>query len=204
MSKGVRGPRRGAPAKCRSCDRPLNSPLFCADCHTLHEAEGCDYFELLGFEPSYDVRRAELRQRYLQASREVHPDRHGDCPADAALSLRASARLNEAYRVLADPALRAEYLLELAGGKSSADDKGVADGVLAQTLAWQEELAEAKAAGEPGRLAECRRQVQSRLDEALGVVAQLARELPGSEETRGRLRQTLNALKYCQKLLTQM
>lgn len=185
----------------------MNSPLFCANCHTLYPAEGLNHFELLGLEPAYDLDPAELRRRYLQCSREVHPDHHPPQAADngdaAAVSLRTTARLNEAYRVLADPLLRAEYLLELLGGRSSADDKSVPQQVLTRTLMLREEIEEAREDGDEKALRELRERARSLRDEALTHVADLARRLPGSDETRRELRQRLNAVKYYQKLLEQ-
>ncbi|MGD8452256.1 MAG: Fe-S protein assembly co-chaperone HscB [Phycisphaerae bacterium] len=196
--------RKAMPAKCRSCNRPMYSPLFCADCRTLHPAEGVDHFALLGVSASYDLDPAELRQAYLHCSRDIHPDRHGECAADAALSMRSSARLNEAYRVLNDPVLRAEYLLELAGGASSAEDKSVPEGVLAQVLILREEIEEARAAGDAVTLTNYVRQVHELHEDAVGRLGDLARQLPGTEELRQSLRQTLNAVRYYQKLLEQI
>lgn len=196
--------RKAMPAKCRSCNRPMYSPLFCADCRTLHPAEGVDHFALLGLPAVYDVDSADLRTVYLRCSREIHPDRHGTCAADAALSLRSSARLNEAYRVLNDPVLRAEYLLELFGGASSAEDKSVPEGVLAQALILREEIEEARAAGDAVSLANYVRQVHELYEQAVGRLGELARQLPGTDDLRRSLRQTLNAIRYHQKLLEQI
>ena len=62
-----------APAKCRSCSRPMDTPLFCSDCHTLHPAEDRSHFELLGLEPTYDVDAADLGG-HLAAGQEEHDD----------------------------------------------------------------------------------------------------------------------------------
>jgi len=205
MSASARRERRATPVKCRTCARPMHSPLFCADCHTLHPADGFDHFDLLGFEPAYDIDDAELRRRYLRVSRDIHPDRHGRAATEsAALSLRGSARLNEAYRVLSDPLLRAEYLLEVVGGKSSAQDKSVAPEVLTRTLAAREEIEEARAAGNQATLATCGQQVRQLFDQTAQRIGTLARQLPGAADVRHELRQALNAVKYYQKLLERL
>jgi molecular chaperone HscB len=192
------------PAKCRSCNRPLDSPLFCGNCHTLHPAAGLTHFAVLGLSPSFDINLDELRRKYLYCSRCIHPDHHSAGGADADLSLHTAAQLNEAYRVLQDPVLRAEHLLALAGGRSSAEDKSAPPDVLAQTMLLREELEEARAANDNVGLATLRKQVQSLREQALQVVAGLARELPGSDDTRQRLREQLNAVKYYRKLLEQL
>lgn len=195
---------KSAPAKCGACNRPMNNPLFCGNCATLHPVDGFNHFELLGFAPTYEIDAAALRRKYLECSRVIHPDRHGTAGVETVtLSVRGSARLNEAFRVLGDPVLRAEYLLELLGGKSSAEDKSVAQGVLTHTLLLRGEMEDAREAGDAARLADCQAQARALYYEAVSGVAELARQLPGSDEIRAALRQKLNAVKYFQKLLDQ-
>ncbi len=192
-----------APAKCANCDAPRRSPLFCDHCRTLYPAEGINHFELLGLPVRFDVDTDALQREYLRLSRAVHPDLQG-LSGDSALSLRLSAQLNEAHRVLADPVLRAEYLLELLGGRSGADDKNVPQGFLAVTFELREQIAEAKAKQNQAKLESCRRQVQAGHDAALTQVHDLARRLPGDARLRDQLRATLNCIKYYQKLLDEL
>ncbi len=183
----------------------MHSPFFCDNCRSLSPADGLNYFELLGLAAAFDLDPARLRQSYLQASRRVHPDQHGaDADADSELSLRLSAQLNEAHRVLADPVLRAEYLLELLGGKSAKRDKSVPPAVLSATLALQEEIQDAKAANNATALDACRNQVQQRCTATLAAIEGLARRLPGDDALRRELRQTLNSIKYYQRLREQV
>jgi molecular chaperone HscB len=188
------------PVKCSGCNRPMDSPLFCEGCGRLYPAEGYNYFDLFGLPPQYDLDTAALRRKYLETSRAIHPDHHGQRPEAALMSLRASARLNEAYRVLADPLLRAEYLLELFGGSSAAQDRSVGPDVLAQTLALREQLEEARQMGLETQLADLRRQIETLCEQTESAVRELARHLPGDENLRRELRQQLNALRYYQKL----
>lgn len=181
----------------------MGSPLFCDHCHSLYPAEGMNHFELLGFPPAFDIDPAALRQKYLQVSHGVHPDHHGDS-ADSATSLRLSAQLNEADRVLADPVLRAEYLLELSGGPPASSDKSVLDGVLATALTLREEIGDAKAVDNRVALAVCATRVRQLHETALARIGELARQLPGDPEVRRQLRATLNSIKYYQKLLGEL
>jgi len=194
--------QRGVPAKCASCNHPMDSPLFCDHCRSLHPAQGLNYFELLGLEPSFEIDPVLLRQRYLRISRGVHPDHHGG--DDSSASQRLSAQLNEAHRVLTDPVLRAGYLLEMAGGKSATDDKSVSQDVLTATLMLREEIAEAKESDDASALEACAAQVRVRHEAALREITELAGELPGDEALRHRLRSALNAMKYYQKLQTEL
>ena len=191
-----------APAKCSSCNGSMASPVFCDNCRSLYPADGLNYFELLGFAPTFDIDPAALRQKYLQISRGVHPDHNDD--ADSSVSLHVSAQLNEAHRVLADPVLRAEYLLEVVGGKSATGDKGVLDGVLAETLLLREEIAEAKAGPDHDALRACKSRILKNYDATLAKIIDLAGRLPGDDELRNRLRITLNSMKYYQRLLTEV
>ncbi len=194
---------RTAPAKCQACNRPMNTPLFCDHCRNLYPAEGLTHFELLGFQPRFDLDPADLRQRYLQTSRDVHPDRHGNT-ADSAVSMRICAQLNEAHRVLADPVLRAEYLLEVCGGPSAAQDKNVPQEVLTTTLMLREELETARAADDLATCDQLAARARDLYEGTLARIANLARRLPGDEETRPQLRTALNSIKYYRRLLESM
>jgi molecular chaperone HscB len=174
--------------------------VFCDNCRRLLPADGLNHFQLFGLTPAFDLDAVVLRQRYLQISRGVHPDHQA---AEAGASTRLSALLNEGYRILSDPVLRAEYLLEVLGGAPAMNDRGVLDGVLANTLTLREELLEARAARDAAALAACRTHVQRRYDELLGQIIGLATRLPQDAAARQPLRATLNSIKYYQKLLAE-
>ena len=194
-------PQRSIPAKCAGCQQSLDSPLFCSTCRRLYPAEGLDCFELLGLETSFDLDDAEVRRKYFTLAREIHPDRAAaGNPAALQLSMRVSARVNEAYRVLLDPILRAGYLLELAGGPSAADDKSVPQEVLVDTLELREEIEEASSDGNEATLAALRETVGLRFDGLMKQIADTARKLPGDQQTRKTLRGKLNAIRYYQKM----
>jgi len=177
----------------------MKSPVFCDNCRSLYPADGLNHFELLGLEPAFDIDPALVRRRYLRTSRGVHPDHQGT--AESSASLRISAQLNEAHRVLSNPVLRAEYLLELFGGKSAATDRAVPPEVLSTTLMLREGLAEAQANGDEAALRECTDQARARHEAALTQVRGLAVRLPADEQTQTDLRLALNSIKYYQKLL---
>jgi len=67
---------------------------------------------------SLDVR--ELRNEFLKLQAKAHPDRHP--PERKALAQAISSRINEAYKTLQSPLLRAQYLLSLRGETQHEDD----------------------------------------------------------------------------------
>lgn len=204
MARDVETARRTAPAKCAACDRPLDSPLFCSSCRRLYPAEGLSFFDLLGLRPGYDLDLTELRRKYFAVVRDIHPDRMiAADPAAQRLCMRTSALINQAFEVLRDPLLRAEYLLELAGGKAATDDKQVPQSVLSEALMLREEIEEAKAADDRRALDGVRRQVQARFDTTREEIASLAQQLPSTQESRQDLRGKLNAIRYYRRLLEQ-
>lgn len=102
------------------------------------------YFDILGVPVAAE--EATLTQRFRELSRKYHPDRWAT--ADAATqnaALDASALINDAYRTLRDPFLRAEYLLRRERGMNLAENKGTAhppQELFAQVLELQEALME--------------------------------------------------------------
>lgn len=75
-----------------------------------------NHFDYYGLPVRYGLDERELRQRYLDRSRDDHPDYHRRADAAAqARSLDETARNNAAYRVLRDPRLRMLHILELHG-----------------------------------------------------------------------------------------
>src|SRR5688572_2297186 len=73
-----------------------------------------DFFHALGLPRKHDLKRVEIDARYLELAPAVHPDRFAAAsPEDKRRVDEASARLNEAYRIVRDPVARAEYLVKL-------------------------------------------------------------------------------------------
>ncbi|SPN96771.1 related to related molecular chaperone [Cephalotrichum gorgonifer] len=89
-----------------------------------------------------DVRA--LRREFLQLQARAHPDIQPFEHRTRAQS--ASAHLNEAFRTIADPLLRAQYLLSLRGLDVAGDETGqVADmELLADVMEAREEIEEAQ------------------------------------------------------------
>ncbi|TQV96824.1 co-chaperone protein HscB [Cordyceps javanica] len=90
-----------------------------------------------------DVRA--LRREFLRLQARAHPDMHP--PGEAKTRAEAqSARINEAYRTLANPLLRAQYLLALRGVDVAGDERMRLDepALLATVLEAREDIEDAR------------------------------------------------------------
>ena len=104
-----------------------------------------DYFQILGLGRRFAIDPAELERRYLERSREVHPDR---VAADQRVAAAGDAmQLNQAYRALRRELPRAEHLIQLEGVRIG-DNEPVGAALLHEMLELREELASAKMAGD--------------------------------------------------------
>jgi molecular chaperone HscB len=99
---------------------------------------------MLGVEPGLDLDAADLERRYLRLSRECHPDHHQQADAATQIAvLERAAALNEAYRKLRDPWLRARALIEHADPDALASTKVLCPIFLTDALEQAEEVAHA-------------------------------------------------------------
>lgn len=72
------------------------------------------YYQALELiQPKLSLDLDELQRRFYSRSRQLHPDRFARASsAEQQAALEASSVLNDAYRTLRDPVLRAEYFLK--------------------------------------------------------------------------------------------
>ena len=81
-----------------------------------------NHFELFGFEPAYALDPERLERTYRDIQAKVHPDRFAHAgDAERRASMQWTTRVNEAYRTLRNPLLRARYLLELNGVQAALE-----------------------------------------------------------------------------------
>ena len=139
-----------------------------------------DFFAFLGLPRKLNLDMGDFEQRYRALSRQFHPDYfYNAAPAERRASLEKSSYLNDAYRTLRNPILRAEYLLKLEGvgqGGSGATaeregfSRAVPAGLLEEVFALNEELDEVReqrASGAPadqwkGRLELARKPIEAK------------------------------------------
>lgn len=73
-------------------------------------------FELFGLPSQFALDAKELEARHRELSKSVHPDKHVGAGAGMrAQALSHAVSVNEAYRVLRDPLLRAEAVAKVRG-----------------------------------------------------------------------------------------
>ena len=133
-----------------------------------------------------------LRAEFLRLQARAHPDVH---PAGAARTraAAASAHLNEAYRTLASPLLRAQYLLALRGVDVAADEALKVDepALLALVLEAREEIEGARAEAD---LESPRRENEERIVAAEDALEVAFREddVPAAKRLAVRMRYWVN------------
>ena len=138
-----------------------------------------DHFALFELPRRYRIDRAALDAAYRKLQGEIHPDRHASAgDADRRLSLQASARVNEAYEALSDPAGRGEYLLGLHGIVTLGEtDTAMPTDFLSEQMERREEIDEAMQRGDHAAL-------EQGLDTVAGEAAVLEEELASALDDR--------------------
>jgi molecular chaperone HscB len=157
-------------AACWRCGAATRGALVCAGCEAVQPVPAeLDYFAALGLPRRLALDAADLEQRYLEASRALHPDRfQTSSPREQELSLAASALVNRARRTLRSPVTRGRYWLELHGDRLGDDNKRVPPAIAAEVFETQEKL-EGLRAAKHGPAAEALRvEVRAQHDELAG------------------------------------
>jgi molecular chaperone HscB len=163
-------------------------------------------FELFGIEPRFALDPVALDARWRSLQAEVHPDRFAAQGAAAQrIAMQWAVRVNEAYRRLKDPVLRAAYLCETNGATIDAErNTAMPPDFLMQQLEWREALDDAQTLSQvealAGEVEGQRRQalatLQSTLDDRrdFPAAAQQVRALMFSQRFAHDIDQRLEAL----------
>ena len=161
-----------------------------------------DPFEILGVPRRFSVDEQAIRQAFLKASAEQHPDRFVD-PIEQAEAVETMSKLTDAYRVLSDPELRARALLSVSGLALAEDKDKLPPDLLMEVMEVREEMEDAIASGNEAELDRLRAWANGQRGmylKKLGVL--LDEELDASKASQVRLE--LNALRYMQRMLEQI
>ena len=191
---------------CHKCEAILVSRLFCFSCKALQPfPREVDFFEVLGFPVSFELKSTELEERYQQLSLELHPDFYGSSPeAEQLLSETASAILNTAYKTLHEPTLRASYLLDLLAEKHRLDERSLPESFLAEMFFLQEELDDLLDSVNSIELSAMHDELQKRTIDIEEDYASLFKKYEDHPEDSGilqKLQTNLNAERYLRRLL---
>lgn len=192
---------------CPNCNQKEGDhPLFCAGCGHLFPAGDTTHFGLLGLSPSFEIDADELELKLLELSRHFHPDFFATKDSDQQqLSLQHSASLNTAHQTLRDPFERAEYLLQLLGGKQSSEDKSTPNCFLQKTMLLRMELEEAIEDKDKAAMNALNQQMKNESDALLEEMSQLFEKLKyghnGKEALLAEARMNLNAANYIRNLI---
>jgi len=177
-------------------------------------AAGDDHFELFGLQKGFDLDVDELSRRYLELSKEVHPDRFVNAPArERLVALQRSMHLNDAYKTLKKPISRAEYMLA-SEGITIGTNENLGSGFLMEVLELREELQQAKLAGDRDKLDLLEDRMLDRRDAALERIAVLFAGIFGGDaqsgeaeprdQLLGQVKQRLIELRYIARYLDEL
>jgi molecular chaperone HscB len=123
-------------------------------------------FEILGLDPTFALDGAALEQRQRELNRAMHPDRHAaKGSGERRQALSRSMDVNQAYRILRDPAARAEALFELLGIHEVAERTVSDPALLGEMLEQRELLDEARRDKDRERLHALKVQMLDRQDQ---------------------------------------
>ena len=115
-----------------------------------------NYFELFGLPVSFDVDLKQLKEKYQELQKVVHPDRFANASdQERLLSVQQAATINDAYQSLKKPLSRAQYLLRLLGVEYESEKNTIMDhGFLMQQMELREEIESIKSAKDPYAMVE--------------------------------------------------
>ncbi|RMD43253.1 hypothetical protein DV735_g1843, partial [Chaetothyriales sp. CBS 134920] len=122
---------------------------------------------------SFTIDLATLRREFLALQSRFHPDKYDSASATHRQALALSSLINNAYRTLADPLLRAQYLLHLRYGidVTSEDNSHfqIDQATLMEVMDAQEAVEEAQSSDEVAVLKEENKQ---RMDQTIRRIGQ--------------------------------
>lgn len=133
---------------CWSCKGPVSKATpFCDTCGAVQPPGQVNHFQRMGLPVSFDVRVADLDQRYFDLQRHLHPDRFATRSArEKNLSQLQAIAINDSYEILKEPLKRADYLVHLKGTEVLPEGCNLVNDaeLLMESMELREALAEAE------------------------------------------------------------
>ncbi|XP_017015782.2 iron-sulfur cluster co-chaperone protein HscB [Drosophila takahashii] len=133
---------------CWNCQKKSNlrQNMICSDCGHLQDVNaGINYFELLSFPIQFSLESQKLTKSFRQLQTIVHPDKFSNKTSrEQTNSADWSSLINKAYKTLATPIERGQYLLRLAGEQMPQDNSALNKEFLMAMMERNEEVEEAE------------------------------------------------------------
>lgn len=147
---------------------------------TLNIAQ--DHFSLFGLPSAYVLDAVSLERAYREIQARIHPDRFVNSgEAEKRASMQWTTRVNEAYRTLKAPVLRAKYMLEQAGLDVGFEtNTAMAPAFLMRQMELRESLEEAKDAAALDALAAQLSRDRQRLEALLAAKIDSEKDYPAA------------------------
>lgn len=170
------------------------------------------HFDIFELPRSVDLESSALEKKFHALSLEWHPDRQPASDASARrIAAEKTASLNEAYKVLKDPARRAFYVLKLLGIDLSREDSPIQKQLplhfLEEVLEQREALDAAKKARDLKRVQAMAEEVRAARTAALTAGTEALRQALGHEEDPaavGTATKEMARLKYFDRFLEEV
>ncbi|GAA5928820.1 J-type chaperone JAC1 [Sporobolomyces koalae] len=149
---------------CPSCHAPLPRAPFplCPKCSSIVPPPPLDsttFYSLLQLaKQEYEIDLKHLKREFLQLQQKVHPDRFGGMGSKEEWAKLWSARVNDAYKVLANDRERGEYLLSLHDVTIGEAEAVTDPELLMEIMETREELEDAETPEQVDRIRETNRQ----------------------------------------------
>lgn len=161
-----------------------------------------DPFATLGIARRFTIDEQALRQAFVQASSEQHPDRFVD-PIEQADAVEKMSHLTDSYRILSDPELRAKALLRLSGLALAEDKDKLPPALLMEVMDVREDMESAIASDDQEELERLGKWATNQRDAYLQKIGSLLDGALDADKAKA-VRVELNALRYMQRMLEQM
>ncbi|MGI9336987.1 MAG: Fe-S protein assembly co-chaperone HscB [Gammaproteobacteria bacterium] len=164
---------------------------------------GGDFFALFGLERSFDLDGEALSRRYRALQAAAHPDRFAGCGnAEMQAAQTAASRINDGYRTLKSPLLRAAYMLSLEGVDALAETGAqMSADFLMQQMEWRDALEELKGGDSStlrAEVADAEKEVAAQAAKLLTDGAKLA------DEQKQQLADVIRRWRYIGKMLAEL
>ncbi|KAH8364306.1 hypothetical protein KR084_005818 [Drosophila pseudotakahashii] len=132
---------------CWNCQNKSNlrQNMMCSNCGHLQDVNtGINYFELLSFPTQFSLESQKLTKSFRQLQTIVHPDKYSNKSSrEQTNSADWSSLINKAYKTLATPIERGQYLLQLEGEQMPQDNSAINKEFLMAMMERNEEVEDA-------------------------------------------------------------